>query len=426
MNNILLMEKNYAKYYLNLKQKYLETSQDKEKIEAFFSFFDNEKEKESNLDIIEGVAHINITGPLTRKGPSFWTRFFGLGGSSFEEIISQIEEANGNEFVESIQLNINSPGGEVDGVGEAAKAIRNSDKKVIAVVKSMAASAAFWLATQADTIIAASKEARVGSVGVVLTGIDTKGLEKEIGIKIIEVVNTKSPNKRVDIGTKKGQNILRGELDDLFDIMAADIATGRGVTVEAVIDDFGKGGMLVAPKAVGVNMIDSIDDKDIEIVGDPKGDDGVAEVQDPLDDQPFPDGRENQNMEDFQMTFEAWKKENPSLAVELHAKIRNESIEIGVKQERDRVNAHLKMGESFGATEFSHTCIREGKSLNEQEVQAEYMTAGRNKVDVEDKEKDNPDDIKPADTNTEASEEEKEKSLLDATMAIGKRDKKGA
>ena len=74
--------------------------------------------------------------------------------------------------------------GEVDGTPELASEIfaARSQKPIIAVVNTLAASAASWLAAQADEIVI-SPSAQAGSIGVWVLHQDLSGLFEKMGVK---------------------------------------------------------------------------------------------------------------------------------------------------------------------------------------------------------------------------------------------------
>jgi ATP-dependent protease ClpP protease subunit len=86
------------------------------------------------------------------------------------------------------------------------------------------------------------------------------------------------------------------------------------------------------------------------------------------------------------MTKEELKAKYP----ELYAAIYAEGREEGIGKERERVEAHLKLGEDSGSMKISAQFIREGKSVMEDKVQAEYLSARMNKSALNAREQDNP------------------------------------
>jgi hypothetical protein len=80
---------------------------------------------------------------------------------------------------------------------------------------------------------------------------------------------------------------------------------------------------------------------------------------------------------------------------ELYAAIYGEGKEAGAKEERERVEAHLKLGEDSGSMKVAAQFIREGKSVMEDKVQAEYLSARMNNGALKAREQDNPPPLNP-------------------------------
>jgi len=92
------------------------------------------------------------------------------------------------------------------------------------------------------------------------------------------------------------------------------------------------------------------------------------------------------------MNKEELKKKYP----ELYAEIYNEGIEAGEKKERERVEAHLKLGEENNAMKVAAKFIREGNQLVENKVQAEYLSAMKNAAMLNARNGDDPGALNPA------------------------------
>ena len=58
------------------------------------------------------------------------------------------------------------------------------------------------------------------------------------------------------------------------------------------------------------------------------------------------------------------------------------AVQQGTEQERDRVSAHLMMGESSGDMKTASASIKDGSGMTAT-LQATYMTAGMNRSDVQ-------------------------------------------
>lgn len=194
------------------------------------------------------TAVIPITGPIFR-----YANIFTMisGATSVEETASELRAALDNPLVESVVLEINSPGGQVTGVSELAQMIRSAEKPVIAYVDGMAASAAYWIASAASLVVI-NDTALLGSIGVVT----------QIGLSddknTVEIVSTQSPRKRTDVRTDDGRAQVQATTDELAQVFIDTVARHRGVTAATVMSDFGGGGLLIGQSAVNAGMADEV------------------------------------------------------------------------------------------------------------------------------------------------------------------------
>lgn len=210
-----------------------------------------------DLIVREGVAYIPVVGQLCTKADPCGA-FTAEAVTEYGFIQAAIRQAEEDPSVKSMVLQVNSPGGYVDGVDETAQVIGNTKKIIVAEVGSRACSAAYWLASQADWIRAMSPVSEVGSIGVMVEEIDDDGaLEKE-GYKRRIYTSTDAPDKRPDTKTEEGRAKIVQALDGIHEIFARRVAEGRGVSVETVNSDFGKGGFFTAEKALVAGMIDEV------------------------------------------------------------------------------------------------------------------------------------------------------------------------
>jgi ClpP class serine protease len=229
-----------------------------------FDLYSKENDLPKILTIIDNKAYINISGPLSKKGPSFIDRFFGYGGTSYQMIIDSVKIAEENENIEQIIFNMDTPGGEVSGVDEVFQAINKCKKNTIAINQGLTASAGYWIASACNKIYASGKSALTGSIGVVITAVDTSKFYEEHGIKIVEIVSRNAPKKRPDIKTKSGRDVLQETADSIENVFISRIASGRKKTIEDVRKNFGRGAVLVAKDdienndSISIGMIDGL------------------------------------------------------------------------------------------------------------------------------------------------------------------------
>jgi len=204
------------------------------------------------------VAQISIVGSITRRG-SMWADFFG--GASVEGTIAALRNVAADDSVSTVLLNIDSPGGTVDGLPELAAEVRKlrESKHVVAMANSLAASAAYWLASQADEIVA-SPEALIGSIGVFTAHQDWSAMLEKMGIKTTYIHAGKykvEANPDEPLSTE-ARDHLQSIVDEAYGLFVADVAKGRGVTAAQVRSDYGQGRVLTAKDAKAVGMIDRV------------------------------------------------------------------------------------------------------------------------------------------------------------------------
>lgn len=320
-------------------------------------------------------ATISIVGPLSPKGPSALARFFGYEGTAYSDIVESAQLLEDDPTVETVRLMMNTPGGMVDGMDQARQAIKNlaAAKTVIAENHGMIASAGYHIATAATRIEALSPLAMTGSIGVIIAGYDTSKMLKKAGVKKVRIVSKNAPNKAPDASTDHGLELLQAEADAMERVFIAAVAEGRGTTEQDVIENFGKGGILIAqdpdeskPSALKAGMIDAVKTTVKTSNTGGAGDDpnhlaavGGGQQEDPI------------------MDLSALQTEHPAL----YAQVVASGVEQGVAQERERVAAHATMGESSGDMVLAMACIKDGSDLN-QSITAQYLSAGMNAAAV--------------------------------------------
>lgn len=235
-----------------------------EEIKAAESLYGNSPLPEI-LTINGNKAQIRIYGPLSQKGPSPIARFFGFGGTGYLQIIEAINKISDNESIEKIELLTNTPGGEVLGVDKVFQAVKDlSEKKeVTAINQGMIASAGYWIASATGKIISESPVNLTGSIGVIITAVDTKKLEERFGVRVVTVVSRNAPNKNPDVTKKSGIAEIQRVADSIERVFIQRISEGRNLPIEHIEKFYGRGGLLVSldpdgTDAIDVKMIDEV------------------------------------------------------------------------------------------------------------------------------------------------------------------------
>lgn len=192
-----------------------------------------------------GVAVLQIHGPIFRYADMF-TEI--SGATSVSQTAKDLQGLAEDPDVRSIILDIDSPGGQANGINELYKHILAVEKPVIAYVGGMAASAAYWLASAADRIVA-DETALLGSIGVVVS-------YRKQEDKDIEIVSTASPKKRPDPETDEGRAQILARADALAEVFIQAVAEGRRIAPEQVAAL--QGDVVIASAAIKAGLADEI------------------------------------------------------------------------------------------------------------------------------------------------------------------------
>lgn len=202
----------------------------------------------------DGVAVFAVSGVIGRK-------FSGLlnssGVTSVDVLSRMIRAAADDDRVTGILLDIDSPGGTVTGVPEAAGVVAYAatKKPVVAFSDGMMCSAAYWLAVPADAIFAAPS-ADVGSIGVYSAVLDQSRAFEIAGLKT-ELFKT---------GKYKGMGVpgtpltddqrawLQADVDKVFQWFRGAVTSNRG----AVPDEAMQGQTMFAYEAKENGLIDAV------------------------------------------------------------------------------------------------------------------------------------------------------------------------
>jgi HK97 family phage major capsid protein len=182
-------------------------------------------------------------------------------GSSIEAMRKNFRSALSNPDVKAIVLDVDSPGGSVYQVDEFAKEIFDArgQKKIVAQINPLAASAAYYLASQADEI-AITPSGEVGSIGVRAMHQDlSKALELK-GVKVTTITfgKYKAENNPFEPMSDEGKAFMQQRVNDYGAMFEKAVARGRGVSVGDVGKNFGEGRVFGASEGKSRGMVDKI------------------------------------------------------------------------------------------------------------------------------------------------------------------------
>jgi signal peptide peptidase SppA len=207
-----------------------------------------------------GIAVIPIYGVITQRG-NMVDDVSGPGMVSTQIVTQMLRQAVADDAVSQILLDIDSPGGSVYGVSELGDAIltARSLKPVVAIANSLAASAAYWVGSQASEFyVTAGGE--VGSIGVWQAHFDYSQALAAEGVTptLISAGKFKVEGNPYAPLSEDAQGFMQSRVDDYFLAFTKAIAKGRNLPIAQVRDGMGQGRVLGADAALAQNMVDGI------------------------------------------------------------------------------------------------------------------------------------------------------------------------
>jgi len=217
------------------------------KIEEFRKY-DPQSEKPK---ILNKTAILPIHGTIMRYNDICgWF----LGGATIENLQNQFRDLLNNKLIDNIVLDINSPGGDMDGVFELAKLIYESrgKKNIVSYIGFVGASAAYAIASAASKIVI-NESSVVGSIGVIME------FYKSDDKKPLTIISSISPKKNSDMETDEGKKDAQKFVDEMGQLFVKKIALHRAVEIEYVTNNFGQGGVRIGNDAITFKMADEID-----------------------------------------------------------------------------------------------------------------------------------------------------------------------
>lgn len=217
----------------------------------------DEDEDEEGAISADGVRTIAIEGIIGRRVSGIMK---SSGVQDVLDITKRAESFTDDANVKGVLLDIDSPGGTVTGVPEAAYAIRmlRAKKPVVTYTGGLAASAAYWLGSQA-TAIYASPSAQVGSIGVYQFLLDSSRQAEMNGVKPMLFASGKFKGMGID-GlplTDAQAERIRDTVDILFGWFRRDVLNARKIA-----DDDMQGQTFYAADALAHNLIDRVGTRD--------------------------------------------------------------------------------------------------------------------------------------------------------------------
>jgi signal peptide peptidase SppA len=183
----------------------------------------------------DNISVIDVFGPLIKR-PISTPRGFEV--SSYEAVRATLEEVLDDSSVDAVILDIDSPGGTVDGCRELAEFIHSvrGVKPVAALANGGMTSAAQYIGSAADSVYAVSPMTLVGSIGVIQLHLDFSKFNEQWGINPtwLHAGSRKAAGNPDEPLSKDDKAYFQERLDQAYDIFTSDVARYLGLDMGEV------------------------------------------------------------------------------------------------------------------------------------------------------------------------------------------------
>lgn len=203
------------------------------------------------------VAYHRVCGTITAD--SYW-RF------SSKQMQRDLIEADNNPLISSHFIHITSGGGEAWYLEELAKTISTLKKPSFAFIEKVAASAAYYIASQTTHISSATQFDVIGCIGSMVGFMDIEPMLQKWGIKFIEeyAAGSDLKNKKFrDLANGSPEQYIEDELNPIAIQFVNDVKAGRPIMANLPEDHpVLRGETFYANKSIEIGLIDTIESFD--------------------------------------------------------------------------------------------------------------------------------------------------------------------
>ena len=195
---------------------------------------------------VPNTAIINLNGVITEYKAN--------------QIIEDIKKAKSDTSIKAVLFKIDSPGGEACSSQRIYLALKELSQKkpVVALIKTVGASGAYFSACGANKIVAYPTSI-VGSIGVIFETLNFSQLAKRIGISLF-VVKT-GPVK--DVGnpfrkpTKKDKKMIKNLIENIYEQFISAVSKSRNIPIKN-LKKIADGSVFTGKQALKLKLVDSV------------------------------------------------------------------------------------------------------------------------------------------------------------------------
>ncbi|MFY9484814.1 MAG: signal peptide peptidase SppA [Patescibacteria group bacterium] len=180
---------------------------------------------------------------------------------NIERLAREIDQAKNDSNVKAVVLLVNSPGGSItasDTIYKKIIELKAAGKKVVVLMREVAASGGYYISSPADKIIA-NQGTLTGSIGVILQSVNVQGLFDKVGLQPVTFKAGKfkdllSPTRAI---TDDERQLIQALIDEAHGQFITAVADGRKIDRSKIVA-LADGRVFSGTQAKQAGLIDDI------------------------------------------------------------------------------------------------------------------------------------------------------------------------
>ena len=204
---------------------------------------------DSNETLVEDNSFANLQ-KIELEGPIL----------DVNKTLEELNKAKKDDNIKGVLFVVNSPGGAVAPSVELAYAIKELKeiKPVVVYASGVIASGSYYASIWADKIIA-NPGSVVGSIGVIMQGVNAEELMEKVGIstQTIKAGKYKESGTPTRKWTEFEEKQLQNVIDDTYNMFITDVATARNLDVKNHTS-FADAKIFTSKQAKEVGLVDEV------------------------------------------------------------------------------------------------------------------------------------------------------------------------
>ncbi|MBD1918569.1 MULTISPECIES: signal peptide peptidase SppA [Cyanophyceae] len=204
------------------------------------------------------VALVYAEGPIIDGGDGDFSQTGTIEGNTLARQLRQLRQ---DDEVKAVVLRVNSPGGSATAsevILREVQLLRKAGKPVVVSMGNVAASGGYWIASQADAILA-QPTTITGSIGVYGIFLNLEELGTKVGVnwdgvktsELADIFSSTRPKTAAELA------ILQRSVDTIYDSFLDRVAEGRDLTRPAVAE-LAQGRVWSGQTALDLGLVDEL------------------------------------------------------------------------------------------------------------------------------------------------------------------------